>query len=94
MVSSDPFVRLSLVPTSFQNQAVSQAKSKGCPYHAQVLSPKQIVNKDTYGKGVMDRFLSEGPNESGAVFNRPDNNKVSIDKGCTCGKNEALTHKL
>jgi hypothetical protein len=55
---------------------------------------KETVNKDTYGKGVMDQFLSEGANESGGVFIRPDNDKLSIEKGCTCDKKEASMPKL
>lgn len=42
----------------------------------------------------MERFLSAGPAESGAVFYRPYNNKLSIDKGCICGERKDLESKL
>lgn len=32
----------------------------------------------------MERLLCEGPAEQSAIYNRPDNDKLSISKGCTC----------
>jgi hypothetical protein len=36
------------------------------------------------GLDPLERFLKEGPSEQYAVFNRPDNGKLSIAKGCVC----------
>jgi hypothetical protein len=36
------------------------------------------------GLGPMDRFMAEGPAQQYAVFNRPDNGKLSIRKECIC----------
>lgn len=94
MVSSSPLAPLMVTLMPSQNHTTAKLNSRCCPYHAQVLSLKESVSKDTFGKDVMDRFLSEGPNESGAVFTRPDNNKLSIDKGCTCGQNAEAVPKL
>lgn len=55
-----------------------------CPYHRDILQlDKQNL---LHGKGVMDRFISEGADEQPAVFIRPDNKSVSIHKGCTCAQ--------
>jgi hypothetical protein len=35
----------------------------------------------------MDRFLVDYPSDEAAVFVRPDNNKISMDKGCRCANN-------
>ena len=32
----------------------------------------------------MARFIAEGPTEQYALFNRPDNGKLSTWKGCNC----------
>lgn len=80
--------------TISQGQISAQLKTRGCAYHAQILALKTSISKDTYGKDVMDRFLSELPNDTGAVFVRPDNNKLSIDKGCTCGEKRGLEPRL
>ena len=46
----------------------------------------QLPDKQPRHFGVMDRFLLEGPADQPAIFNRPDNDTLSISKGCTCLK--------
>jgi hypothetical protein len=41
-------------------------------------------SKISVGLGSLERFLKEGPSEQYAVFNRLDNGKLSIAKGCVC----------
>lgn len=55
-----------------------------CPYHSR--HPQVLGTKESQGRGLgpMDRFIAEGPTEQYAVFNRPDNGKLSICKGCIC----------
>ncbi|KAJ9662020.1 hypothetical protein H2198_001562 [Neophaeococcomyces mojaviensis] len=55
-----------------------------CPYHTAILDLTKFPSDDLRGNNVMTRFLSEGPDEHPAILNRSDNNKTSIDKGCTC----------
>jgi len=47
---------------------------------------KQNVKQE--GLTPMDRFLGEGASEQSAVFNRADNGRISIDKGCLCIKSK------
>jgi hypothetical protein len=41
-------------------------------------------SRASVGLGPLERFLKEGPSEQYAVFNCPDNGKLSIAKGCVC----------
>ncbi|KAK5943157.1 hypothetical protein PMZ80_004163 [Knufia obscura] len=67
-----------------ESSSQSSKASTKCPYHASILNLINFPHNDLRGKDVMDRFFSEGPDEQPAIFNRPDINKVSISKGCTC----------
>jgi len=48
----------------------------------------------TRGQDPMSRFLNEGGDEQPAIFIRPDNDNVSIDKGCICGTKAEQKPKL
>lgn len=54
-----------------------------CPYHGPIIS-LSTCDKACDQTGVMERFLQEGPAEQSALFNRPDNDMLSISKRCTC----------
>lgn len=53
-----------------------------CRYHNSLFS--NLTKNSEGNKGIMDRFLAEGPQKEPAVFIRPDTDKPSIDKACTC----------
>ncbi|KAN0070965.1 hypothetical protein V8E54_011130 [Elaphomyces granulatus] len=51
-----------------------------CPYHAHILQEPL-----SYGaRETMDQFMIHHPGEQYALFNRPDNKKISIYRQCTC----------
>jgi len=78
-----------------QSSAQSPKAPTKCPYHTTILNLTNFPSDNLQGKAAITRFLSEGPDEQPAIFNRPDTHKVSTDKGCTCaGKADRSASKL
>ena len=73
----------------------------GCPYHTNIL--QELVSNRTreISANAIDQFVIHHPGEQSALFTRPDNNKTSIYRECSCllmgGDNLSFTkaeHKL
>ena len=89
-----------MAPSSFTSKGAGSSEflidgwDTGCPYHTNILQELLRVN-------AIDRFAIHHPGEQYALFTRPDNNKTSIYRECSCllmgGDNLSFTeteHKL
>ncbi|KAN0070964.1 hypothetical protein V8E54_011129 [Elaphomyces granulatus] len=55
-----------------------------CPYHTHILQePLSYRVRETLST-TMERFMIHHPGEQYALFNRPDNENISIYRECTC----------
>lgn len=84
LVDSETDINCRRPGTTTTTQAASNAVPNPiiCPYHGPILAMMQNVG----GKNLspMERFLGEGASEQSAMFTRPDNGKLSIERGCLC----------
>lgn len=58
-----------------------------CLYHEPIIQLVQFPSNSTRGYFGMDRYLREESEQQYAVFLRPDDGLLSLDKNCTCGYN-------
>jgi hypothetical protein len=55
-----------------------------CPYHSHIFQEPQSHRAREALANTMDRFMIHHPGEQYAIFNRPDNKKMSIYRECIC----------
>jgi hypothetical protein len=79
-----------MAPSSFTSQGagsselVIDGRDTECPYHSHILQePLNNMARET-SLNTMKRFMIHHPGEQYALFTRPDNQKTSISRECSC----------
>lgn len=62
-------------------------KYQRCPYHEPIIQLVSFPSDGTRGLAGMDRYLKEESDVQYAVFLRPDDGLLSLEKNCICGQN-------
>jgi hypothetical protein len=55
-----------------------------CPYHSRILQDPLGYRVRETSATTMQRFIIHDSGEQYALFKRPDNEKISISRECTC----------
>jgi hypothetical protein len=55
-----------------------------CPYHTHILREPMSYGTRETSANTTQRFMIHHPGEQYALFNRPDNEMISIYRGCIC----------
>lgn len=59
-------------------------KNTKCPYHTLIVQEPLSYRARETSAITIDRFMIHNPGEQYALFNRPDNKRVSIYRECIC----------